>query len=84
MISDSISGSSRREVVAGMATGIAAVAGGSAIAQAAQERLTEGPASDVLIDPSTEYPRPPFPPQQQDPPGLTGKMTPRPDHGETS
>jgi len=36
-----IFGSSRREVVAGVATGIAAVAGG-----------------------------PPFPPQQQDPPGL--------------
>ena len=84
MISGSISGSSRREVVAGMATGIAAVAGGSALAQAAQERLTEGPAPDVLTDPRTESQRPPFPPQQQDPPGLAGKMTPRPDHGETS
>ena len=41
-------GSSRRDVVAGMATGIAAIAGGSALAQAVQERLTEGPPSDVL------------------------------------
>lgn len=26
----------------------------------------------------------PFPPQQQDPPGTTGRMTPEPDHGEQS
>ncbi len=38
-----------------------------------------------LKDPVTEYPRPPFPRQQrQDPPGLTGLMNPRPDHGEQS
>jgi NAD(P)-dependent dehydrogenase (short-subunit alcohol dehydrogenase family) len=30
------------------------------------------------------YPNPPFPLQQQRMPGLTGKMTPVPDHGETS
>ena len=54
MISNSMSGFSRREVVAGMAAGIAAVVGGSALAQAAQERLTEGPASDVLGDSSYE------------------------------
>jgi NAD(P)-dependent dehydrogenase (short-subunit alcohol dehydrogenase family) len=35
-------------------------------------------------DPTTQYRRPPFPPQRQDPPGLAGKMDPRPDHGETS
>ena len=38
----------------------------------------------TIKNPRTEYPRPPFPPQQQDPPGLALKMTPRPDHGETS
>ena len=32
----------------------------------------------------TEDPRPPQPEQQQPMPGLTGKMNPRPDHGETS
>ncbi|HEY0522363.1 MAG TPA: NAD(P)-dependent oxidoreductase, partial [Stellaceae bacterium] len=32
----------------------------------------------------TEYPRPPFPRQQQDWPGLTSQINPRPDHGETS
>src|SRR5947209_6097741 len=31
-----------------------------------------------------EYPRPPFPAQKQPMPGLTSRMNPRPDHGETS
>src|SRR5581483_11690224 len=31
-----------------------------------------------------DYPKPPFPEQQQPWPGLTSKMTPPPDHGETS
>jgi NAD(P)-dependent dehydrogenase (short-subunit alcohol dehydrogenase family) len=30
------------------------------------------------------YPKPPFPDQAQSPPGLTGQMKPRPDHGETT
>jgi NAD(P)-dependent dehydrogenase (short-subunit alcohol dehydrogenase family) len=32
----------------------------------------------------TEYPKPPYPSQRQPMPGSTGKMDPRPDHGETS
>ena len=35
-------------------------------------------------DPTTQYPRPPFPPQQQDGPGDIHKMDPAPDHGETT
>jgi NAD(P)-dependent dehydrogenase (short-subunit alcohol dehydrogenase family) len=31
-----------------------------------------------------DFPKPPFPEQQQPYPGLSGKMTPVPDHGETS
>jgi NAD(P)-dependent dehydrogenase (short-subunit alcohol dehydrogenase family) len=31
-----------------------------------------------------QYPEPPFPPQSQPMPGMTAKMQPRPDHGETS
>jgi hypothetical protein len=31
-----------------------------------------------------QYPKPPFPRQYQEPPGLASKMTPRPDHGETT
>jgi NAD(P)-dependent dehydrogenase (short-subunit alcohol dehydrogenase family) len=35
-------------------------------------------------DPTTQYPRPPFPPQQQSAPGDIHKMDPDPDHGEKS
>ncbi|GAA2236268.1 SDR family oxidoreductase [Herbiconiux moechotypicola] len=35
-------------------------------------------------DPTTQYPRPPFPPQQQDGPGDIHEMDPAPDHGEES
>ena len=35
-----------------------------------------------IVDPREKYPKPPFPKQQQPWPGLCGKMTPRPDHGE--
>jgi NAD(P)-dependent dehydrogenase (short-subunit alcohol dehydrogenase family) len=35
-------------------------------------------------DPTKQYPRPPFEPQQQDGPGTIHEMDPRPDHGETS
>lgn len=37
-----------------------------------------------LIDPTSAYPKPPFPKQQQPWPGLTSQMDPRPDHGEAS
>lgn len=32
----------------------------------------------------SRYPRPPFPEQTQDPPGLASRMDPKPDHGETT
>jgi NAD(P)-dependent dehydrogenase (short-subunit alcohol dehydrogenase family) len=35
-------------------------------------------------DPTTQYPQPPFPPQQQSGPGDIHKMDPAPDHGEES
>jgi NAD(P)-dependent dehydrogenase (short-subunit alcohol dehydrogenase family) len=38
----------------------------------------------MALDPTTAYQQPPQPAQQQDMPGTTGRMTPRPDHGETS
>ncbi|MFI8103897.1 SDR family oxidoreductase [Streptomyces sp. NPDC086023] len=37
-----------------------------------------------LPDPTTQYPRPDFPAQEQSPPGWTGPMDPPPDHGEDS
>jgi NAD(P)-dependent dehydrogenase (short-subunit alcohol dehydrogenase family) len=38
----------------------------------------------MTLDPTTAYQQQPQPAQQQDMPGETGRMTPRPDHGETS
>jgi NAD(P)-dependent dehydrogenase (short-subunit alcohol dehydrogenase family) len=37
-----------------------------------------------MKNPTTQYPKPPFPRQPQEPPGLAGKMDPVPDHGEKS
>ncbi len=37
-----------------------------------------------MQDPTTKYPKPPFEKQSQPFPGLASKMTPKPDHGETS
>ncbi|RYZ96387.1 MAG: SDR family oxidoreductase [Proteobacteria bacterium] len=37
-----------------------------------------------MEDPTTKYPRPPFSSPAQSWPALASKMTPRPDHGETS
>ncbi|MES2647322.1 MAG: SDR family oxidoreductase [Bacteroidota bacterium] len=38
----------------------------------------------TLKNPVEQYPKPPFPAQEQDLPGLETKMQPRSDHGETS
>jgi NAD(P)-dependent dehydrogenase (short-subunit alcohol dehydrogenase family) len=38
----------------------------------------------ALRNPLDKYPRPPYPAQEQPFPGLVSKMTPRPDHGESS
>ena len=49
-----------------------------------------GPASaasppiPLPTNPLHQYPRPPFPRQEQQWPGLASAMTPKPDHGETS
>jgi NAD(P)-dependent dehydrogenase (short-subunit alcohol dehydrogenase family) len=51
----------------------------------AAQNATGGDARPVALqDPKFKYPNPPFPVQSQEPPGLAGKMTPRPDHGEHS
>lgn len=79
---------SRRRACGGMITGLAAagVAGAStaASAQPAGKASCTAPPQAVKQSPVTQYPRPPFPPQQQPWPGLASKMTPRPDHGEKS
>jgi NAD(P)-dependent dehydrogenase (short-subunit alcohol dehydrogenase family) len=40
--------------------------------------------AEQLVDPTQKYPKPPFDKQSQPWPGLASKMSPRPDHGETS
>jgi len=72
-------GISRRGLVGGAAVGIAA----SAAPAFAQAGVVEGP-DKPLTDPTGKYPKPPFEKQSQPFPGLASKMTPRPDHGETS
>jgi NAD(P)-dependent dehydrogenase (short-subunit alcohol dehydrogenase family) len=51
-----------------------------------QSLLLELPmhSSAPLEDPTSKYPKPPFPEQHQPWPGLASKMEPRPDHGETT
>ncbi|MBE7220032.1 MAG: SDR family oxidoreductase [Caulobacteraceae bacterium] len=72
----------RRRLLLGgtVASGLAAALGPNAA------RADEAADAPVVTNPNntTEYPRPPFPEQSQPWPGLAGKMTPRPDHGETS
>lgn len=77
---------SRRQVVGGMGAGFAAatVAGSSGPAAAAPASPGGPGRQGKPQNPVTAYPRPPFPAQTQPWPGLAGKMTPRPDHGETS
>ena len=48
------------------------------------ERVSAVPQARALQDPTTKYPQPPFPHQDQPWPGLASKMQPRPDHGEQS
>ncbi len=73
---------SRRAAVAGLVTGAAAVAAGSAAAQHPMGGA-KIPAADSkpVVGPR---PGPPFQAQRQTPPGLVSQMIPRPDHGESS
>lgn len=74
---------SRRQVIAGIGTGLAAAAVSPVFASAEGLRLdTSAPAK--LVDPTTKFPKPPFKGQSQPWPGLASQMDPRPDHGETS
>jgi len=40
--------------------------------------------AETRRDPKTQYPVPPYPEQQQEPPGTEGQLRPRADHGEES
>lgn len=78
---------SRRLIVGGLSTGLLAAVSAPAWAQGSGNQTGTGPATAPPLqqNPVTEYPRPPFPRQQeQQAPGLASLMNPRPDHGETS
>lgn len=81
---------SRRQVLGGLSIGIVAAQAAPVFAQSptpANRQETpkqETPNQSVKKNPVNQYPKPPFSRQPQEPPGLASKMTPRPDHGETS
>src|SRR3954462_10302166 len=78
-------GTSRRALMGGMATGmLAAFTMPAQVQQASAASNTAVASPQMKQDPTTQYPQPPFKPQQQQWPGLAGKMDPRPDHGEKS
>lgn len=75
---------SRRQVIGGIGSGLAAslIEAPTKAAPGPENSNSAGPA--VLVDPTTNYPKPPFNTPMQAFPGLASKMNPRPDHGETS
>ena len=75
---------SRRRIMSGAGIGLAVAAAAPVFAQAATPTTPEPAATQPLQDPTTKYPRPPYPQQEQTWPGLASQMNPRPDHGEMS
>ncbi|RZA29566.1 MAG: SDR family NAD(P)-dependent oxidoreductase, partial [Lysobacteraceae bacterium] len=71
----------RRRFVGSVAAGLAASA---AVPAMAQQAGAGQPPPGRAREAAMRYPAPPFPKQEQAWPGLTSKMTPRPDHGETT
>jgi NAD(P)-dependent dehydrogenase (short-subunit alcohol dehydrogenase family) len=69
---------SRRDIVTAAGVGLASAATPVSAAQ------SDPTTASALRDPTTKYPKPPFPGQSQPWPGLASRMNPRPDHGETS
>jgi len=76
--------STRRQVMRGLATGAVAAIATPVLAQEKGSTTMSQRKGEGLVNPVTEYPKPPFPEQQQPWPGLASKMMPRPDHGEES
>jgi NAD(P)-dependent dehydrogenase (short-subunit alcohol dehydrogenase family) len=71
---------SRRQVIGGIGSGIAAVAAAPAFGQSSGGTNTSQP----MEDPTSKYPKPPYTFVKQPWPGLASKMVPPPDHGEKS
>lgn len=83
MAGDHTTSMSRREMVGGTAT-LAAASLTSATAKGRETMAANSTPLEPLMDPKDKYPKPPFEHQSQPWPGLASKMSPRPDHGETS
>lgn len=72
---------SRRLVLGGSLVAAPALLAG---APAGAQPVPAGGQQPILTDPREKFPKPPFPRQEQEWPGLAARMQPRPDHGETS
>jgi NAD(P)-dependent dehydrogenase (short-subunit alcohol dehydrogenase family) len=70
----------RRGLVGALGLGAVTAAVGRAQAANSDHESAAAP----FEDPTTKYPKPPYPEQHQPWPGLASKMQPKPDHGETS
>ena len=69
---------SRRQLVGALGAGLAS----TALPTVAQAQASS--TAQPVADPTTKYPKPPYTSPFQPWPGLASKMTPPPDHGETS
>ena len=78
---------SRRQVMGGLGSGIAAAAVAPAFGQEmggqGSGKMYAATAQPVA-DPTSKYPKPPYKFERQPWPGLASKMDPPPDHGEKS
>jgi hypothetical protein len=74
---------SRRDLVASLGAGMAGAALTATVPSASAQASSASSAAP-FVDPTTKYPKPPYPSQSQPWPGLASEMNPRPDHGETS
>jgi NAD(P)-dependent dehydrogenase (short-subunit alcohol dehydrogenase family) len=72
--------------VGGLATGLTGMVAATSFGEEPTRSAADhtAPAQTVPQNPLEQYPQPPFEKQKQEWPGLAGKMTPRPDHGEKS
>lgn len=77
-------GVSRRQAVGMVGLGLASAASGVSTAQPTTGSVPNSSGAIANGDPRTKYPKPPFQEQTQAWPGLAAKMSPKPDHGETS
>jgi hypothetical protein len=73
-----------RKALKDISGGLLLAAAGSAFAQTDTAGQSQAGEAAFMPDFLNEYPKPPFPKQQQAWPGLASKMSPGPDHGETS